>query len=150
MKTTIFNLAICLIIGSGLTMNAQNPGKDLKDSPLVGLWIFQNTFIDNTGKEITLCPGNFMRIDPDGSFMFFLYTPEGGFIVNEGNITLESDSVYIENITYNINSSLMGKSIQQKFKIENNILHKTFYIGTTEGNPEIEIWRRVVRPILPK
>jgi len=144
MKKAILTFTICLIINSTFTVNAQNQKDSLKDSSLVGIWIFERSLIDNNGNKITVYPGNFMKIDSDGSFSFFLYTPQGGFIVNEGTITLESDEVYIEKIKYNTDPSYIGKEIKQKFRIENKRLHKTRF--EDKNNQTTEVWRRVERP----
>ncbi|WP_298647292.1 DUF4488 domain-containing protein [uncultured Proteiniphilum sp.] len=146
MKTIILNFVICLIIGSGLTVNAQNPEQDVKNSPLAGLWIFERILVDNNGNKVTVYPGTFMMIDPDGRFTFFIYSPQGGFIVNEGTITLESDSVYAEMIDYNANSFYMGKTLKHTYKIEDKRLYKTLLSETDDGKQETEIWRRVERP----
>ena len=99
MKKNIFSIIICMMMISGLAVKAQNLSDNLKDSPLVGLWILERSLVDNNGNKITVYPGNFMKIDLDGSFTFFLHTPQGGFIVNEGKITLESDEIYVEKIS---------------------------------------------------
>jgi len=146
MKRIILNFVIILIISSGLAVSAQNPEKNLKDSPLVGLWIFEKTLVDNNGNRVVVYPGSFMMIKPDGKFTFFLYTQRGGFINNEGTITLKSDSVYTEKIDFNLDVSYIGKELDQKFIIKNNTLHKTRILETNNSKQETEIWRRVERP----
>ena len=146
MKRIILNFVITLIISCGLAVNAQNPEKNLKDSPLVGLWIFEKTLVDNTGKKIVVYPGSFMMIKPDGNFSFFLYTQRGGFIINEGTITLKSDSVYTEKINFNTDPSYIGMELNQKYIIKNNTLVKTRIMETNNSKQETEIWRRVERP----
>lgn len=131
---------------SGLAVKAQNLSDNLKDSPLVGLWILERSLVDNNGNKITVYPGNFMKIDLDGSFTFFLHTPQGGFIVNEGKITLESDEIYVEKIEYNTDESYIGKELKQKFKIENKRLYKTLYKENDINYQASEVWRRVERP----
>lgn len=146
MKKIILNLATCIIISSGLAVNAQDQGSNVKDSPLVGIWTLEREFTDNVGNKIYAYPGNFMMIKPNGDFTFFLYSPQGSHIYNEGQITLEADNVYIEKINFNTNRSLVGQKAKIKIQLIGNRLHKSVVF---ENNiQETEVWRKVERPVI--
>ncbi|MFA6701223.1 MAG: DUF4488 domain-containing protein [Dysgonamonadaceae bacterium] len=156
MKHFILNFVICVSLMStccAINLNAQSQKEELKNSPLVGIWIFERTMVDNNGNKITVYPGSIMQINPDGNFIFILFSPmNGGFINNEGKITLESDSIYTEKIEYNANPNFIGKELKFKYKIENDNLIKIPLNTDNSQNRnklklENEIWRRAKRPL---
>ena len=144
MKRIILNLTILLLLGSIVETTAQVQNNGLKNSPLVGIWALEREIVDNNGNKMNIYAGNFMLIKPDGSFTFFSYSPQGVFIYNEGKITLESTTNYIETIEFNTNRALIGQKARLNFKIEENRLYKTVFF---ENNKiETEVWRRIERP----
>ena len=146
MKKIILNLATCIIISSGLAVNAQDQESNYKDSPLVGIWTLEKQFMDNAGNKFNVYPGNFMIINSDGNFTFFLFSPQGSHIYNEGRITYEADNIYIETIDFNTNRSLVGQKAKIKIQLIGNRLHKSVVF---ENNiQETEVWRKVERPVI--
>lgn len=117
----------------------------------MGLWILERNIVDPQGNKSTVYPGNFKMITLEGSYTIFVYTRDGGLITSEGEVILESDSTYIERIKYNLNTTLNGKEVKQKYKIANDRLYKMFFIeknslGSDYNTWETEVWKRVVLP----
>lgn len=118
------------------------------DKPLdafAGVYTLQKTVSDNLGLERIIYPGTFMIIHPDSTYTIFDFNITGGDITSRGKVNVQSISLYTDEVTQHVDSSLVGTRIKVKKGVKANLLER-FSNNVKDSTQQKEIWERAALP----
>ena len=140
------SICFILVIAAILIIACNNPKEDAKENPYQGAWeiTYSKAVYPDTTIEKTQFANPTVKILTKKHFAFGSQAGENKVWGGGGEYTFEGDA-YTEHIKYHGNSSAIGKSVEFKSKIEEDMWTiSTVWKDDTLKVEATEIWKRII------